>query len=84
MLVGRKSEELINPGYIFAPYIPLQTTDIVVDYSGRKIMRKSKINKIFELNIDIKCESPTSIVSRYTKKVINNKFYQTIEIKKPT
>lgn len=84
MLVGRKSDELINPGYIFAPYIPLQTTDIVVDYSGRKIMRKSKINKIFELNIDIKCESPTSIVSRYTKKVINNKFYQTIEIKKPT
>lgn len=71
MLIGRKSEESITQGYVFAPYIPLQTTDIVIDYTGRKIMRKSKINRIFDLNIDIKCESPTSIVSRYTKKVLS-------------
>jgi hypothetical protein len=79
MLLGRKSEELINPGYIFAPYIP---ADNSVEYSGKKTMRKSKINKIFELQLDIKCESPISIVSRYSKKVLNNKYYQTIEIKK--
>lgn len=71
MLIGRKSEESITQGYVFAPYIPLQTTDIVVDYFGRKTMRKSKISRIFDLNIDIKCESPTSIVSRYTKKVLS-------------
>lgn len=65
MLIGRKSEESITQGYVFAPYIPLH------DYTGRKIMRKSKINRIFDLNIDIKCESPTSIVSRYTKKVLS-------------
>lgn len=80
--ICRKSNELVNPGYIFAPYIPMQTTDISVEYTGKKTMRKSKINKIFQLGLDVKCESPTSIVSRYTKKVINNKFYQTIEIKK--
>ncbi len=76
MLLDRKSEELINPGYIFAPYIP---ADNSVEYSGKKTMRKYKINRIFELQLDIKCESPIP-----TKKVLNNKYYQTIEIKKPT
>lgn len=82
ILIGKKSEE-INTGYVFAPYIPMQTTDISVEYTGKKTMRKSKINKIFQLGLDVKCESPTSIVSRLTKKVINNKFYQTVEIKNP-
>ncbi len=77
----RKSEE-INTGYVFVPYIPMQTSDISVDYSWKKASRKSKINKIFELGLDIKCESPMSIVSRYTSKMINKGFYQTIEIKK--
>lgn len=77
----RKSEE-INTGYVFAPYTPMQTSDISVDYSWKKASRKSKINKIFELGLNIKCESPISIVSRYTSKSINKGFYQTIEIKK--
>ena len=81
ILMAKKSEE-INPGNVFAPYIPLQTSDISVDYSWKKASRKSKINKIFELGLDIKCESPMSIVSRYTSKMINKGFYQTIEIKK--
>lgn len=68
ILVGGKSEEL-NPGYVFAPYIPMQTMDICVDNYGRKTMRKSKINKIFNLELDVKCESPTSIASRYSKKI---------------
>ena len=46
---------------------------------------KRKINKIFDLGLDIKDEfSPSkSIMSRYSKKVINPKFYGTIEIKNP-
>ena len=79
ILLARKTEE-INPGYVFAPYIPMQTTDISVEYSGKKTMRKSKINNIFQLKLDIKCESPMSIVSRYTSKMINKGFYQTVEI----
>ena len=81
MLIVRKSEELINPGYVFAPYIPMQTTDISVEYTGKKTMRKSKINKIFQLGLDVKCESPTSIVSRYSNKMINKSYYGAIEVK---
>lgn len=76
-----KSEGLINPGYIFVPYTIVTSNPIICSdfFYGKKSSRKSKINKIFELGLDIK----TSITSRYTKKVLNSKFYQTIEIKNP-
>ena len=52
---------------------------------SKRVNRKRKINKIFDLGLDIKDEfSPSkSIMSRYSKKTINSKYYGTIEIKNP-
>lgn len=88
MKLGKKSSNL-EPGYIFAPYIPVVTSQVIYDYgSSKRVNRKVKINNIFELGLDIKdygVFSPSkSIMSRYTKKIVNNNYYQTIEIKNPT
>jgi hypothetical protein len=86
MKIGKKSSSL-EPGYVFAPYIPVTTSPVIVDYgSSKNVSRKRKINKIFDLGLDVKHEfSPSkSIMSRYSKKIINSNFYGTIEIKNPT
>jgi hypothetical protein len=85
MLIGKKSS--LEQGYVYAPYIPMTTSQVIVDYgSSKRVKRKRKINKIFDLGLDIKDEfSPSkSIMSRYSKKIVNNRFYGTIEIKNPT
>ena len=86
MLIGKKSDSLIEPGYVYAPYIPMTTSQVIVDYGSKNVSRKRKINKIFDLGFDVKDEfSPSkSIMSRYSKKIINAKYYGTIEIKNPT
>jgi hypothetical protein len=87
MLIGKKSDNLIEPGYVYAPYIPMTTSQVVVDYgSSKKVNRKRKINNIFDLGLDVKDEfSPSkSIMSRYSKNMVNSKYYGTIEIKNPT
>jgi hypothetical protein len=86
MLIGKKSDSLIEPGYVYAPYIPMTTSQVIVDYGSKNISRKRKINNIFDLGLDVKDEfSPSkSIMSRYSKKTINAKYYGTIEIKNPT
>ena len=85
MLIGKKSNNLIEPGYVYAPYI-LTTAQTVVGYGSKNVSRKRKINKIFDLGLDINDEfSPSkSIMSRYSKKMINSKYYGAIEIKNPT
>jgi len=84
MLIGKKSS--LEQGYVYAPYIPVTTTSVISGYTSKNVSRKRKINKIFDLGLDIKDEfSPNkSIMSRYSKKIINNNFYGTIEIKNPT
>ena len=85
MLLGKKSSSL-EQGYVYVPYIPMTTSQVIVDYGFKNISRKRKINKIFNLDLDIKDEfSPNkSVMSRYSKQVINSKYYGTIEITKPT
>ena len=82
--IGKKSSDL-NPGYVWAPYIPMTTSQVIVEYGSKNTSRKRKINKIFNLGLDVKDGfSPSkSIMSRYSKKIINNNFYGTIEIKNP-
>ena len=83
VIIGRKSDSLIEPGYVYAPYIPMQTSATVVSgYNSKNISRKKKINKIFNLGLDIKDEfSPSkSITSRYSTKTINSKYYGTVVI----
>lgn len=85
MLIGKKSN--LETGYVYAPYIPMTTSQVVVDYgSSKRVNRKRKINNIFDLGLDVKDEfSPSkSIMSRYSKKIVNSKYYGTIEIKNPT
>ena len=82
MLIGRKSDSL-EPGYVYAPYIPMQTSATVLSgYNSKNIIRKKKINKIFNLGLDIKDEfSPSkSITSRYSTKTINSKYYGTVVV----
>ncbi len=77
-VIGKKGS--LESGYIYAPYIPMTTTSVISGYTSKNVSRKRKINKIFDLGLDIKDEfSPSkSIVSRYSKKMINNNFYQNI------
>ena len=84
MLIGKKSN--LEQGYVYAPYIPMTTSQVIVEYGSKNTSRKRKINKIFDLGLDIKDEfSPSkSIMSRYSKNIIDVKYYGTIEIKKPT
>ena len=83
MKIGEKSS--LEEGYVFAPYIPMTSTSIISEYYSKNISRKRKISNIFNLGLDIKDDfSPSkSIKSRYSKKIINNNFYGTIEIKNP-
>lgn len=79
----------LDPGYVYAPYIPMTTSQVIVDYGySKRVNRKRKINKIFDLNLDIKdhetFSTNKSIMSRYSKKIVNSKYYGTIEIKNPT
>ena len=75
----------LEQGYVWAPYIPMTTSQVIVEYGSKNTSRKRKINRIFNLSLDIKDGfSPSkSIMSRYSKKIINNNFYGTIEIKNP-
>ena len=84
MQIGKKSS--LEQGYVYAPYIPMTTTSVISGYTSKNTTRKRKISKIFDLGLDIKDEfSPSkSIMSRYSKKTINSKYYGTIEIKKST
>ena len=79
MLIGKKDN--LEAGYVWVP-----TSQVIAEYGSKNTNRKRKINKIFDLGLDIKDEfSPRkSIMSRYSKKTINSKYYGTIEIKKPT
>jgi len=84
MLIGKKSN--LEQGYVYAPYIPMTTSQVIVGYGSKKIKRKKKINKIFDLGLDVKDEFTPgkSIMSRYSKKIINANYYGAIEIKNPT
>ena len=84
MLVGKKGS--LEQGYVWAPYIPMTTSQVVVEYGSKNVNRKRKINKIFDLGLDVKDEflPNKSVMSRYSKQVINSKYYGTIEITKPT
>ena len=80
-VIGKKGS--LESGYIYAPYIPVTTTSVISGYNSKSVSRKRKINKIFDLGLDIKDEfSPSkSITSRYSKKIINNNFYGNINFR---
>lgn len=81
MQIGKKSGSL-EPGYVWVPYIPMTTSQVIVEYGSKNISRKRKINKIFDLSLDVKDEfSPNkSIMSRYSKKTVIANYYKNIKI----
>jgi hypothetical protein len=76
--IGKKSSDL-EPGYVYVPYIPMTTSQVIVDYGSKNTSRMRKINKIFNLGLDIKDNwfPKKSIASRYSAIQISNP-YQTI------
>ena len=76
--IGEKSSDL-EPGYVWAPYIPMTTTSVISEYTSKNTSRMRKINKIFNLGLDIKDNwfPKKSIASRYSGVQISNT-YQTI------
>ena len=75
MLVGRKGKEVLEPGYIYAPYVAAQS---ITTIQYKNYFRKSKIRRLLGM------PSADSIIkSRYATKKVNNNFYTTIDIKKP-
>ena len=74
--IGKKSSDL-EPGYVWAPYIPMTTSATIVEYGSKNTIRKRKINKIFNLGLDINWFPKKSISSRYSAIQISNP-YQTI------
>jgi hypothetical protein len=79
MLKRKKSN--LEPGYVYAPYIPMTTTSVISGYTSKNVSRKRKINKIFNLGLDIKDEffPSKSISSRYKAVHVSNP-YKTITI----
>jgi hypothetical protein len=68
--IGRKNE-LLEPGYVFAPYIIPK----IVDINGRNKKRMQKISNIFNLGLNIDIFSPNrSITSRYAAVQISNPY----------
>jgi hypothetical protein len=78
--IGEKSSDL-EPGYVYVPYIPITTTSVISEYTSKNTSRMRKINKIFNLGLDIKDNwfSKKSISSRYSAVQISNP-YKTIFI----
>lgn len=80
MILGKKGNQ-IDAGYVFAPYIMMTTSSVVIDNTNTPKLRKYKISKIF--NLDYKSDLFTpfkSISSRYSTKIINSNMYGIIGI----
>ena len=71
-----ENKNSLEQGYIWVPYILMTTTPIVSEYSSKNIIRRRKINRIFNLGLDIKDEylPMKSITSRYSAVKISNDY----------
>jgi len=79
-LIGNKSESL-EQGIVFMPYIMETTTPTIVEFSFKNRIRKNKINKIYNLGLDIETFPSKTIATRYLTKTINSNYYGKMEIK---
>ena len=84
MELGKKSN--LEAGYVFAPYIIQTSNSVVIDGSLKQTIRRMKINKIYNLNKEIKDSlfSPKKMIkSRYSDTNVNSNYFGKIEIKNP-
>ena len=57
-IVGHKGDSLLDTGYIYAPYVPMQLTPVMHNYNNFAPVK--------------------GIMTRYAKKVVNNRYYGAI------
>lgn len=57
-IIGHKGDSMLDTGYIYAPYIPMQLSPVVINPFNMAPVR--------------------AIMTRYAKKLVNNRFYGTI------
>jgi len=60
VLMGHKGNSLLDTGYVYAPYVPLQLTQIMYNPFNFKPIK--------------------GIITRYAKKMVNNRFYGKITV----
>lgn len=58
-IIGHKGDSLLDTGYIYAPYVPMQLTPVMYNYNNFGNVR--------------------GIITRYAKKMVNNRFYGNIK-----
>jgi hypothetical protein len=61
ILIGHKGKSLLDAGYIYAPYVPLQLTPTMYNPFTMTPIK--------------------GIMTRYAKKMVNNRYYGTIDVK---
>ena len=61
ILIGHKGKSLLDAGYIYAPYVPLQLTPTMYNPFNFTPIK--------------------GIMTRYAKKLVNNRYYATIDVK---
>ncbi len=59
-IIGHKGDSLLDTGYIYAPYVPMQLTPVIYNYNNMAPVR--------------------GIMTRYAKKVVNNRYYGAIVV----
>lgn len=57
-IIGHKGDSLLDTGYIYAPYVPMQLTPVMYNYNNFAPVK--------------------GILTRYAKKVVNNRYYGAI------
>jgi hypothetical protein len=60
LLIGHKGKSMLDTGYIYAPYVPLQLTPTIYNQFNFAPVK--------------------GIMTRYAKKVVNNKFYGQVRV----
>ena len=60
IIIGHKGKSLLDTGYIYAPYVPLQLTPTMYNPFNFAPVK--------------------GIMTRYAKKMVNNRFYATVEV----
>lgn len=74
-LIGKKSSENLDPGYVFLPYIPMQK---MVISPGR---RMRALNDLWGFPLSKNVAPNVGVSSRYSINKVNSSYYGTIEVK---
>jgi len=79
-IIAKKGRTYVGPGYVFAPYVPINIVDIIGEKHHIMTVKEWLIYKKNK-QIDIGEFTPRqAIESRYATKKINDKFYGVVNV----